>query len=60
MADLDRTSPVAGKSGCVTWLLPDGRPWLLVVADVLGERPRTRLAGDPRVLAVNDRGRRQS
>ena len=27
-ADLENTRPVRGKSGCVTWLLPDGRPRL--------------------------------
>ena len=28
VADLERTRPIRGDSGCVTWLLPDGRPWL--------------------------------
>ena len=28
---LGHTRPIRGKSGCVTWLLPDGRPWLHMV-----------------------------
>ena len=32
-AALERTRAVEGASGCVTWLLSDGRPWLHVVRD---------------------------
>jgi len=32
-AALEHTRAVEGASGCVTWLLPDGRPWLHVVAE---------------------------
>jgi len=28
---LGQTRSVEGASGCTTWLLPDGRPWLHVV-----------------------------
>ena len=31
-ADLEQTRPVFGKSDSTVWLLPDGRPWLQVVA----------------------------
>ena len=34
-AALKRTGPVKGRSGCVTWLLADRRPWLHAVADEL-------------------------
>jgi len=30
-AALERTRAVEGASGCVTWMLSDGRPWLHVV-----------------------------
>ena len=29
--DLEETRLVRGESGCVTWLRPDGTPWLHVV-----------------------------
>jgi len=56
-AALARTRPVRGKSGCMTWLLPHGRPWPPVVRDKRAEQPACSLAisrfPDRNILAPN-------